>query len=567
MVVSMKMPGAQRLKVQSLGRESESLTYDAESAESTVIVTALDTVSDAVSEVKKKIVDPAYKREAVAQLSDAEGTRALTMAEAEATLNNPKGVVHVSQIPNGVTYKTHEKGVKREYIPTHEVAKDWYKKKLETSQAAAIKDMTNASAIRKMKEDSDKAYAREYASVLMQADIRKQKSELGKMNKAVEQNIEAGRQKEAEVMLLGAMETGVLDEVVGTERLMAIPGKMDAYKISKAVTNGTLSDMPIILDYIYRDYNMNAAGEILTNDDGTLQQNPLSFDQRKTLVKEVESQTTKLTASVKKVKDYDSSRALNEQLIFLEDQGIPFTTEEVSALAPTMNPEDHRVLVVANRAKQNSTTTFKSEDRALGTVQMMINDLMLPSTEGSINVRRSRVTAKINQLMEDEKLTSDDAWKLITRINAAQSMVFNTPDMTLVVDQIYKRLTQGSKSSVGLNNSSQSVINAANAERDLFDAAMNHGPSFDALGWYDKNIPKYVTKQLYKASTKLTKSLSSVYIVRNDQFLMDVAATRKKLAEGIAAGQVTNEVELEIHRQIGVFESSTAGIEFKQQQK
>ncbi len=551
----MKMPGANQTQAQSLGRQNSSLAIQVGGAKRGISDAVVKTVSDVAGAIQREIVEPEYEREAAAQYATGEATRATKMTETESILNNPTGVVNVADIPSGVSYEAFDKnGDYREVIPTDEVAEDWYKQDLKESQRQALFGMSNAKAARKMKSEYNTSYMSNYANVLLRAQKRKQERELAQMSQAAEQFVEAGDQEKAERIWLGAIKTGVVGPKEGTEKLMAIAGDLDAYKVSRRINTGSLEDMDAIASYIYRDFNVEPRPEgglqIVLNEDGSQQQNPMSFAQRKRLIGEVDARRARLTSANTKSRDDTSARILNENLIDLQDREGPLDNEELSAAGETMTATDHRTLVVANRALKVSvkTGTQKSDPATFGGMQMAINDLSIPSTEFTIQQRRGAVIGQINDALDRQELTGDDAWKLIQRVNTTEERAFDTPDMELATDQIYKRLTRGSKSAMGANVDSQSAINAADAERALFEAARAGGINFDALKWLDSNLGKYVTKNAISNTKKLTKALAKTYIVKGDNFQTDIPASRARLKAAIRAGSVQVDTEREVLR-------------------
>jgi len=554
----MKMPGIQRMQVQSLGRQNSDLARQVAAAKTGVTNAVVNTVTNVVDTVQKEIIEPAYEREAVSQYSSGEAARALTMAETEATLNNPTGMVDTELIPHGVTYnRTDANGNPRLKIPTHEVAKEWYRHDLKKTQKDALASMSNAKAIRKMKSEYSGSFADNYLSVMTRAQGRKQEDDFAGLVRSAEMFVEAGDQKSAERIWLGAMKVGSASAKVGNEKLMAIPGEIDSYKVSRTIHTSGLEQMDTITDYIYRDFNRDAEGEIIRNADGTLQQNPMSFDQRLNLINQLETRRTHLTTADAKGTEENSSRILNQHLIDLQDMVDPMTREALTDTAYSMSASDHRILVVANRAL-HKTDTFQSDNEIIGALQADINDLVLPQPPNTISQRRAGMIEDINTALLSGYLTSSDAWSLIQRVNTAEEMPFKNPDIDFVRDQIYMRITKGAKSNIGLSTDAISVINAANAEDELYRAARDAGPEFDALKWMDSNLPRHVTKNALRNETSLVRELARPYMVINSTGGTDIPATEAALAQGIRTGAVTQEVQLEVVRRINIAKKTVA---------
>ena len=544
----MKLPGIERLGVQSLGRQDSSLAMQrglVKGEQARVIGESLDQVNSAV---QREIVEPSYQREAIAQYAKAESGRANRMTEAQSLIENPTGVVTPDQIPTWVDFREFDDDgagniTRRTHIPTYEVAQEWYRGELKRSQQEVLSGMTNQQAIRKMKNDFGSAYLSDYASILLNAQKRKRDAELADVDMAVERFVEGGDQNKAEVLVLGAMKTGVIGPKEGAERLMAIPGDIDAYRVSRAINTSTIDELDGLETYIYRDYNTDEDGNIVLNEDGTMQQNPMTFDQRKTLVKELDARRKSLLSVGDLTKTANSAEQLNIELINLQDRDEALSNEELTTAGYRLTPEDHKTLIVANRALHSASENLVTDGRVMAQHQMAINDLASPRPGQTINQRRAAIINQINNSIDAGELNANDAWALIQRVNQTEERPFQTPDMDMAVDRIYRVITRGSKSAVGLDTSGRDAQLAADAELALFTAARNSGPGFDPLAWLDspEGGRRFLTKHIMKNQQKAEKARVEGIVVYGDDNKPDRIATREKVKSLIGTGQYDDE--------------------------
>ena len=540
----MKLPGQQRLAVQSLGRQDSSLEMRIAQSKVGLTDAITQSVASVTTAVNREIVEPAYQREAVAQYAKAESDRATILTAAEAKINNPTGMVPIEKVPTWVDYREFDKDesgepVRRTHIPTYEIADEWYRGEMKRSQEKVMFEMTNAQAMRKMKADYGAAYLNNYAGVLLQAQKRKQATELADMDMSVERFVEGGDTAKAETLILGGIKTGVIGPKEGTERLMAIPGDVDAYRTSRAIhTAETVGELDDIVDHIYRDYNWTEAGEIALNEDLSRQSNPMSFDQRKTLIKEVEARQRALEIRHKEGKDVNSQEVLNERLITLQDKE-PFDEEQMREFGNDMTPEDHKILITSNNSRAYAMRG-QSDPLVLGQLQMDINQLMIHDPDQPINLRRSALIDRINTATMNQQLNAQDSWSQIQRVQAVQAIEFI--DQKKAIDHIYKELVQGSKDSIGLSASSLDVANASRAEIDMMDAARVAGPGFEPFKWWDANRGRYLTGTYEENRIDLNQQKADAYFISTPGGGYDIPAIEAKLKAAIRANTISPEV-------------------------
>lgn len=535
----MELPGVTRRQVESLGRQNSQLAIqvgEAKGLKTRALVNTLDHITTTFDEA---VVKPNYEREAIAQYAKAEYSRSEAMAETEAILNNPTGMVDANLIPDAVDYRRYDKDVngldvRRTQIPAHEVAGDWYKLQLRNTQDAALAEMTNAHAVRKVKNDYNSSFMDNYARVLVNAQKQKLTYDRAELDVSVEKFIEGGNLGKAETLMLGAIKTGTIGVAEGTETLIAMPGQVDNYRVQRAIDESDLSEVDSIRSYIYRDSRIDA--------EGNEEVNPLTFDQRNALIKQLDAKQKVLTSEYKTGRTEWSERNLNDRLVDLQESREPLDEFTLRGLSNQLNAADHQTLIAANKALK-SAMRGESDDGVLSGLQKDINSLSIPVRGQTASQRRRAMMARVDKAIDDELINGDDGWTLIQRIQTSADMAFDGEDMDLAIDQIYKKLTRGSKSSIGLNTDGQAVLNAAQAERDLFDAARAAGPGFDPLRWLDDNFSAYQTKTMLANEVKLEKSIAKGYIVKGaDGRRFDETASRQKLSQAIKSRTISDAV-------------------------
>ena len=542
----MELPGVTRRQVESLGRQNSQLAIqvgDASRLKTLAVVNTLDHITTTFDEA---VVKPNYEREAIAQYAKAEYSRAEAMAETEAILSDPTGMVDTSLIPDEIEYRRFDKDVnglevRRVQIPTYEVAGAWYKRQLRTTQEAALAEMTNEHAIRKVKNDYNSSFMDNYARVLVDAQKQKQVHDRSELDKGVDLFIRSGKKGDAEKLMLGAIKTGVIGVAEGTELLMSIPGEVAFYKVEKAIMTSPLEELDRVETAVYTDISIDQ--------DGTEHATPMTLEQRSTLIDKLDARRRQLTG-VRKTEDAErSERTLNDQLVALQETGVPLTPDALRKLGHTMSGTDHQVLITANRSL-NSSQKGVSDPLTLGILQGKINALMIPVDGQPVGVGRSAVIREIDQARDDGLLNSSDSWALIGRVESALQAArdedlsaLGTPQYKLAEDTIYKVLTQGSKGIVNLNAGAQAVLNATEADRALQEAALAGGPSFDPLKWLDANLDRYKTQNLRTNQEKLNKSLAKPYVVRTEGEFNEVAS-REKLKQAIKSGTIDDDIAI-----------------------